>query len=164
MKKNVCFLIAATILFGLAGWLNQFDSTLTQPAAARAAETCAAQPKQQPVVDSMHQLMEYVFELPYERLKKQMAEEPKDKSGWKIVKSDSLILAEAENLLLMRAPEEDSQEWNNLSVATRDLGGRLYQAARGHDYKAARQHYNAMVAKCNACHTKFADGEHQLEP
>ena len=164
MKKNVCVVIAVCVLFGVAGWLNQIQSPLTQAAAARAAETCSAQTKPQPVVDSMHQLMEYVFELPYERLKEQMAEEPKDKSGWKIVKSDSLILAEAENLLLMRGPEQGTQEWNTLSVATRDLGGKLYQAARQRDYKTARQHYAAMVAKCNACHVKFADGKHQLEP
>ena len=164
MKKIIRILIAVIATFGFASWLSQLDSATTRQASARSEETGTKQPKPEPVVDSMHQLMEYVFELPYERLKKQMATEPKDKSGWKEVKSDSLILAEAGNLMLMRPPEEGCQDWRDLSLANRELGGQLYQAARKSDYKAARQHYTALIAKCNACHTKFADGKHQLEP
>lgn len=112
----------------------------------------------------MHEFMEYVFQPAYKRLKEQMATEPKDNQGWKAIKSDALILAEGGNLLLIREVEEDQAGWNKLSVQSRDLGAELYQAARSKDYPAAKKHYQAMLTKCNACHTQFANGEHQLQP
>lgn len=164
MNQRVCLLIAASLLFGLAVWPNQDEVTLAPQSAARAEEPGANEATPRPVAESVHQFMEYVFELPYARLRKRMAEEPKDKESWNIVKSDSLILAEGGNLLLFRAPEEDRREWYSRSVTTRKLGGQLYQAARKRDYKVAREHYAAMIANCNACHVKFAGGEPQLEP
>lgn len=117
-----------------------------------------------PVEPDMHEFMEYVFQPAYKRLKEQMATEPKDNQGWKAIKSDALILAEGGNLLLIREVEEDQADWNKLSVQSRDLGAELYQAARSKDYPAAKKHYQAMLTKCNACHTQFAHGEHQLQP
>ena len=117
-----------------------------------------------PVVENMHQFMEYAFEPVFHRLKEQMAKPPQDKKAWSSVKSDSLILAEAGNLLLIRSPEENRRDWDRVSCAQREAGGKLYLAARKRDYEAARKHYTVMVAQCNACHAKFADGEHQLEP
>ena len=64
----------------------------------------------------------------------------------------------------MRTPDDDGDQWNELSVAVRERGGDLYQAARGQDYPAARKHYRTMLESCNACHQHFADGEYQLEP
>ena len=46
----------------------------------------------------------------------------------------------------------------------RELGGELYGAAKEKNYESARQHYTAMLLKCNSCHDEFADGEHQLTP
>lgn len=139
-------------------------------AASEAAEAEAASPneevsmKPKPVVDSMHQFMEYVFEPSYKLLKTNMAAAPKDKQGWKPVKAGALTLAEGGNLLLMRAPDEDAKKWNELSVAVRERAGELYQAARGQNYPAAGKHYRVMLESCNACHQHFADGEHQLKP
>ena len=117
-----------------------------------------------PVDDDMHHFMEYVFEPSYKRLKTQMAEEPKDKEGWKAIKGDSLTLAEVANLLMTRAPDEDADAWREQSAAVRVHGGELYQAARKSDFAAARKAYVTMLNNCNACHTKFADGKHQLQP
>ena len=41
-----------------------------------------------PVEESMHELMEYVFQPAYLRLKKNMSQEPEGKAGWKPVKSE----------------------------------------------------------------------------
>jgi hypothetical protein len=112
----------------------------------------------------MHEFMEYAFQPAYERLKKHMAAEPADNAGWKAVKSDSLLLAEGGNLLLIRQPEEDAKDWVQHSNQVRELGGQLYQAAKKKDYAAARRHYQTMLTRCNACHQQFADGEHQLMP
>ncbi len=117
-----------------------------------------------PVDDDMHHFMEYVFEPNYKRLKAGMADQPKDKRAWKAIKGDSLTLAECANLLLMRVPGENADEWLKLSAAVRTLGGELYQSARQSDYSAARKAYVNMLNKCNTCHKQFADGEHQLRP
>ena len=118
-----------------------------------------------PVVESMHQFMEYVFEPSYKQLKASLAAEPQEKADWKPVKGGSMVLAEGGNLLLLREPEEgDLKTWQDLSVAVRADAGQLYAAARERDYTAARSAYLAMLKNCNACHREFADGEHQLVP
>ena len=40
----------------------------------------------------------------------------------------------------------------------------MYQAAKKRSYETAKKHYTAMIQSCNKCHTKFADGKHQLKP
>jgi hypothetical protein len=117
----------------------------------------------QPVDDDMHHFMEYVFEPNYKRLKAAMATEPSDKQAWKGIKGDALTLAECANLLVMRVPE-NGYGWKPYSLQVRGYGSQLYQAARKSDYPAARKAYTSMLQQCNACHKKFADGEHQLTP
>ena len=57
---------------------------------------------------------------------------------------------------------------DQLPALAKELGTpgqqKLYQAARKSDYPAARKAYTSMLQQCNACHKKFADGEHQLTP
>src|SRR5690606_25530851 len=109
-----------------------------------------------------HEFMEYAFEPAYLRLKNALAAQPADNSAWKGIKSDALILAEGGNLLLMRPDGGDAAAWNELSVAVRQAGQQLYAAGKKRDFAAARPAFEALLIKCNACHTKFADGEHQL--
>ena len=118
----------------------------------------------QPVDDDMHHFMEYVFEPSYKRLQAAMAAEPSDKQAWKRIKGDALTLAECANLLAMRMPKEGGYGWKPFSLQVRGHGSQLYQAARKSDYPAARKAYTSMLQQCNACHKKFADGEHQLTP
>jgi hypothetical protein len=128
------------------------------------AENPSSKITTQVVEGDMHEFMEYVFQPTYKRLKVSMAAAPADNNAWKGIKSDALILAEGGNLLLLRLPEEDATDWQVLSAAVRDTGGNLYRAAKKKDFPAAQQHYQAMLKKCNACHDKFAGGEHQLLP
>ncbi len=137
-------------------------SMVDTPTTHAAAPSAQAGPA--PVEPDMHEFMEYVFQPTYKRLKLAMAAEPADKAGWKGIKADSLILAEGGNLLLLHKPEADAATWNELSVAVRESGGAMYQAAKKKEFAPARQHYEAMLKKCNACHDKFAGGEHQLMP
>ena len=131
---------------------------------ARADADSVVKNATQPVEDDMHEFMEYVFQPTYNRLKTAMAKEPTDNNTWKAIKSDALILAEGGNLLLMRKPDRHADVWDEHSVVVRKLGGKLYQAAKKKDYRAARGSYTSMLMKCNSCHRAFADGEHQLEP
>ncbi|MCA9266475.1 MAG: cytochrome c [Planctomycetales bacterium] len=117
-----------------------------------------------PVEPDMHEFMEYAFEPVFHPLKEAMATEPKDGKGWKAVKAGGLLLAESGNLLMMRAPTDDAEEiteWNKLSVAMRVEAQNLYRAGKSRTYADAKTSYTAMVARCNACHDRFADGEHQ---
>ena len=157
--KSACLLALATLVtFGFVsdkpGSLDTTQSLLAAPPTAGP----------QPVDESMHHFMEYVFEPNYKRLKVSMASEPKDKQTWKGIKGDALTLAEATNLLMKRGPKQNGYAWAPLSVAVRTRGSELYQAARKSDYTAARKAYTAMLTQCNACHKQYADGKHQLQP
>lgn len=133
------------------------------PATAGPSEQAKAE-QPLPVDDSMHHLMEYVFEPAYKRLKISLASEPAGKQDWKPVKADSLTLAEACNLLLHRAPPEATAGWLKLATETRKAGAAFYQAARAGDYAAASEAYRSTLQRCNACHDEFADGKFQLKP
>jgi hypothetical protein len=121
-------------------------------------------PAATPVEPDMHEFMEYMFEPTFKRLKAGLASEPVDNKAWAGVKSDALILAEGGNLLLMRRPDQDIAAWNQHAANVRALGGDLYAAAKKKDFSQSRKHYEAMLTKCNACHTQFAEGEHLLSP
>jgi len=120
--------------------------------------------KEVAVEDDMHEFMEYVFQPPYKRLKAALASEPADKNAWKIIKSDSLILAESANLLLSRLPDEDGNDWISHAIAVRSAGSDVYQAAKKRDYGVTRSSFGSMLTKCNACHQQFEDGKHILTP
>lgn len=128
---------------------------------ARAAEPSAGVAA---VENDMHEFMEYVFEPAYHRLKETMAANPASTADWKKVKGDALTLAESANLLFGRGSDDDRAAWEKISTEVRTAGGQLYQAAKKKDLATARTHYQTMITKCNACHDKFAGGEHQLAP
>lgn len=117
-----------------------------------------------PVEEDMHEFMEYVFQPTYKRLKASMAATEKDNGTWKNIKSDSLILAEGGNLLLIRGPESDEKDWNKHATTVRDFGGQLYRAAKKKDDAESQKVYRLMIKNCNDCHQQFAGGEHQLTP
>lgn len=167
--KNARWLIvvAAACTVVLALWMAAPGSTPGKTAfdSAPATRTAPA-PDTKPVEDDMHEFMEYVFQPTYLRLKASMKAEPKDNNAWKAIKSDSLILAEGGNLLLIRLPDdkEKAEVWRDHAVSVRDFGGQLYRTAKKKDYEASVNHYLSMINRCNSCHDAFADGEHQLEP
>lgn len=116
------------------------------------------------VEDSMHEFMEYVFQPTYKRLKVSMATEPTNRNGWKAIKSDSLILAESCNLLFVRAPDHDVEDWNKHTVKSREDGAKLYKAAGAKQFQEATAAYKSMLDNCNTCHRQFEKGRHILTP
>lgn len=158
-KTRLLLSFLFSTILGVVTWTL---ATTDSPVKADDAKT--ADNDIQPVDDDMHHFMEYVFEPSYKRLKAAMAAEPSDKQAWKGIKGDALTLAECANLLAMRMPKENGYGWKPFSLQVRGHGSQLYQAARKSDYPAARKAYTSMLQQCNACHKKFADGEHQLTP
>ncbi|MBX3442728.1 MAG: cytochrome c [Planctomyces sp.] len=159
MHRTFGFLAALGLL---AAGLATLVSSPAQ--AVRAADPPATTGEAAPVESDMHEFMEYVFEPTYLRLKPKLAAETADNAAFKAIKSDSLILAEAGNLLLIRQPDEDQADWAKHSIGVRDAGGELYRAAKAKNFPASKQHFAAMIQHCNACHDQFAGGEHQLNP
>lgn len=165
MKLRGTFLIVSLTLSIITCLLLVTFSTSPVVAAEQTLVKVAVKAAQlEPVETDMHEFMEYVFQPTYKRLKVAMSEAPKDNSGWKAIKADSLILAEGGNLTMMRPPADDNEDWNQLCAEVRDHGKSLYTAARKKDYETAHKSYVMMLKKCNACHDQFAGGEHQLAP
>jgi len=118
----------------------------------------------EPVEDSMHEFMEYVFQPAYLRLKENLQKEPTNARGWKPLKSDALILAESCNLLFSRKPEKDAEDWAAHAVAARTNGASVYAAAGERNYSETKAAFSRMLNSCNACHRQFEDGKHILTP
>lgn len=116
------------------------------------------------VETSMHDFMEGVFQGPYRRLKQSMSTEKKTNATWKAIRGEALILAEGGNLLLLRKPKKDVEDWLKYSVASRDAGAELFKAAKKKDTEGAMKSYRSMLQQCNACHKQFDNGKNQLEP
>jgi len=162
MRARAC-LAAALALFGV--WASH--AGIPQPARANTADKAgekAPATSPVPVDTNRHDFMEGVFQGPYRRLKTSMAAEPKDNAGLKAIRSEALILAEGGNLLLIRKPTKDTDEWVKYSVASRDAGAELFKAAKAKDFAASKKAYEAMLNHCNACHKKFDENNHQLKP
>lgn len=149
------------IWFGLLAFLTLASLSMVLPT-SKAADKQKPQPVA--VEDDVHEFMEYAFEPFFHDLKSSLAAAPKNNKGWKAVKANALILAENGNLLMLRAPDEDAAEWNELSAQLRDQGGKLYRAAKKRDYDVAHAEYVKFVTACNQCHERFADGEHMQKP
>lgn len=113
---------------------------------------------------SMHDFMEGVFQGPYRRLKQAMANENKTNATWKVIRGETLVLAEGGNLLLLRKPKKDVEDWLKYSIASRDAGAELFKAAKKRDADGAAKAYRSMLNQCNACHKQFDNGKNQLEP
>ena len=153
----VCFLVLGLLVTG---------RIVFGPSAevAKSALAQEAAPEDKAVEPDMHEFMEYVCEPPCKRLKAVLATAPADNAAWKGIKSDSLILAEAGNLLHRRPPEKDAAAWVAHSKKVRDTGILLYAAAKKKDTVETRKQWEGLLQNCNACHTQFADGEHMLKP
>ncbi|MCL4202036.1 MAG: cytochrome c [Pirellulaceae bacterium] len=145
----------------LAALAIMFVGSTIPARTAVAAEAEKAPIKPEPVEDSDHEFMEYAFEPPFNRLKKALAAEPQERAEWKSIRSDSLILAEAANLLLLRESAGDD-EWDQPTAQMRAEAAKVYRAAGKPDFAAAREAFRAMTASCNRCHEEY--GGEDLEP
>lgn len=156
---SVC-LTAAVLLAATSGITGP-----EQTAEAQDAQSSSQKSSQlKPVEPEVHEFMEYINRPTYQRLKKAIGSEPQSEEGWESITSDALILAEAGNLLLMRGPEENIDNWNSHAVALRESGSALYKASQTQNFSSARKHYETMIRHCNACHDDFHHGRPNLQP
>lgn len=162
MKFNMIW--AAPTCIGIGLLLSVVATTSADEDKQDRHTPLGAKATQTPVEEDLHEFMEYVFQPTYKQLKEAMKSAPTDNNGWLNVKSGSLILAEGGNLLMIRGPQDDRDKWVDFAIDVRSSGAKMYRAAHEKDFASARDHYVSMLNSCNACHVKFAKGEHQLTP
>lgn len=109
-----------------------------------------------PVVDT-YEVMDLLFDPVYHDLQEAMKEEPAERKGWKAIYDGAAASAELSNLLFFRdsAEYESTQEWEDLTIATRDAAVALRDSVRSMDWAEVSGKYAALIESCNACHTKF---------
>ena len=134
------------------------------PTPGAEAEKPQRKPAIKPVEGDMHEFMGHLFEPTYKRLRQSLAAKPTSKAAWKNTASDALILAEAGNLLLARAPDGQGNSWTSNATGIRTFGTFVYRAAREKDYMTVLFNYRHMVEQCNDCHREFASDKPRLEP
>jgi len=159
MNRRITLLSALAVVLSLL--LMRFTTTTNS---IRADDKSPTAPTIVPVDATMHDFMEGLFQGPYRRLKVAIAAEPADRQGWKAIRSESLVLAEGGNLLLVRKPEKDAAKWVEFSLAVRESGAQVYKAAKQKDFAGSRKAYESMLTHCNACHKQFNEGKNQLDP
>jgi hypothetical protein len=159
MNRQIILLSAPAVVLSL---IVMRCATTENP--VRADDKAQAAATIVPVDVNMHDFMEGIFQGTYRRLKPAMAAEPTDRQVWKTIRSESLILAEGGNLLLVRKPEKEVGKWVEFSVAVRESGAQLYKAAQLKDFAGAKKAYELMLTQCNACHKHFDEGKNQLAP
>ncbi|QJX00463.1 cytochrome c [Frigoriglobus tundricola] len=116
-------------------------------------------PKPEPVAETKL-LMEGIADPNTRALGKLLAAKPKDADAWAFARGQSLLLAEAGNLLMMRPPKSKAGEdsWLTHAGELRDSATALARAAAAKDYLQARTALAGVANACNRCHQTFRVG------
>ncbi len=152
--------LPAVLIFGTVPLIPSIVSSRHKVAAA----TSQPAPQMESVEQDMHEFMEYVFQPTYRRLRKNLNDQAAEGPSWKAIRSDALILAESCNLLFLRQPEADADDWIRHAAAARAGGSDVYRAAQSKDFPKTAAAFRSMLNHCNACHRQFEDGRHILKP
>jgi len=80
--------------------------------------------------------------------------EPRNESEWAGVRRGAATLAEAGNLLAMRAGTRKG-DWTKDAKLLADTGTALYRAALAKDAKALMAMADALDASCTTCHKQY---------
>ncbi len=131
-------------------------STMHAQDAPAAPAAPAAQPAGVAVLDTYH-LMELLFKPSQDKLKALMVVEPAERRGWNEIKDQVSVLAEVSNLVTLRneLDYEKTDEWDQMAIASRDAAIALIEPVKATNFAAAKEKYVALIAACNACHTRF---------
>lgn len=82
-------------------------------------------------------------------------EAPKNAEEWSAVRSATVILAEAGNLLMLGSRARDRGEWMTLSRRLVDVGDMALRAAEASDPNALMQVGDEVVIVCKSCHVRY---------
>jgi hypothetical protein len=119
-----------------------------------AASTMAQAPGYQPV-GTVRQIMLGIVAPSSDVLFKVPSQAPKDDKEWKTVQDNTLMLAEAGNLLLMPGRAKDNGDWTKFAKALIDQGSKAFKAANAKDAKSLEDIGNDVDQVCEDCHAKY---------
>jgi hypothetical protein len=105
-------------------------------------------------------LMEGLAHPNLQAVDRRLKAEPADAAEWKLVRGQSLLMAETANLLMIRPPRGARAEelWMGRATELRDAAGKLARSAAAKDFGKARQALAGVAATCNGCHEMFRIG------
>jgi cytochrome c556 len=142
MSRAVLFAGVAALVLPVAG--------SSQPARP------AAPPRLEPVAETKL-LMEGLAHPNFKAVDRRLKGEPADAEEWKLVRGQSLLLAETANLLMIRPPKggRAEEQWMGRATDLRDAAGKLGRSAASRDLGKSRQSLAGVAAACNRCHETF---------
>jgi hypothetical protein len=112
-------------------------------------------PKLEPVAET-HLLMEGIAKPNFRGLEKLLREKPADAETWAFARGQSLLIAEAGNLLMIRPPKNPGEiDWMDRAADLRSTAVRVSRACADHDYEGGRAALKEMAGACNRCHQTF---------
>ena len=116
----------------------------------------AVPPRLEPVADTKL-LMEGLAHPNFQAVDRRLKAQPADAEEWKLVRGQSLLMAETANLLLIRPPKGTRAEelWMGRATDLRDAAGKLARSAAVKDLGRARQALAGVATTCNRCHETF---------
>ncbi len=135
-----------------------------EAALGAAARMNDAEAEQVAVEENVHEFMEYYNRPAFHRLKEAVTSEPENDDQWENISSAALTLAEVGNLLFLRGPQENRENWLRNAATVRDAGKELYEATQVKSFEHVKTSYVRLINNCNQCHVEFAGGDHQLQP
>jgi hypothetical protein len=101
-------------------------------------------------------IMEGMIQPNFRGVEKLLRGTPKDLDSWTFARGQSLLIAEAGNLLQLRPPREKGQElWSALAIQLRESSTRLARFNSEKELLRARTALVEITAVCNRCHEAF---------
>lgn len=119
-----------------------------------------------PLLDN-YELMDYMIDPVYERLKDAVAVKPEGRKGWRALYVEAFSMAELSNLVYLRDDEDymGTDEWNEMTTISRKQSMDIVTAIKAKDYPSIRKHYESLIQTCNKCHEQFVpDDPTEVKP
>ena len=131
-------------------------AALVLPMAGSSQPARPAAPRLEPVAETKL-IMEGLADPNLKAVDRRLKADPADAEEWKLVRGQSLLLAETANLLLIRPPKGARAEelWMSRATDLRAAAARLARAAAARDYGQSRPALAHVAATCNKCHETF---------
>jgi hypothetical protein len=82
-------------------------------------------------------------------------EPPKTDAEWNVIRTQTLMLAESGNLLMMPGRARDQGDWIKESKVMVDLAASAYKAARAKDMAGILAIDDALADSCIVCHQQY---------
>src|SRR5262245_13422268 len=145
-----CSLVVLTLV---ASAVAQQQPAPASPPAAPPVTSPPAQPLATPrIVGTMSELMVDVIYPTSDAVLYISTRTPANEAEWNRLEGQTLMLAEAANLLMMPGRARDQGQWMQDAKLMLDAGAASYKAAKARDLPALEALNDQVYASCTTCH------------